>query len=480
MTARDELHDVPGLVRSGFGSLGGACYLLVRIVDRGMARSWLGGLPVTSAAAVEAGAVAEACQIAFTASGLRALGLSEAALAEFAPEFLDGLSADPRRSHRLGDVGPNAPEHWKWGVGAREPDAMIMLFAPAAEIRAKAEALAEAAQGHGLKVIETLLSITERTGDEPGREPFGFADGLSQPALDWDGRVEAKGPRNRDYRNAIASGEFLLGHCNEYAFVPEHPAVLGRNGTYLVLRDIAQDVAGFWREMRQRAGPDGAIPLAERLCGRGIDGAPLAGLELEPSGDFGFGGDGDGRHCPIGSHVRRANPRTGDDPQGDRGWLRNLVATLGFAGTPRADAVASARFHRILRRGRAYGRLRPAAETLAALDREGEPGRETEAGLYFVCLNASLARQFEFVQGAWLNSPVFAGLAGEQDPLLGHREPFPAGCPTSAFSHIDSLGEPRLLSDLPRFAAVRGGAYFFLPGLAGLRAILSADGAPRR
>ena len=472
MAARDELDDIPGLIRSGFGSLSGASYLLLRIVDRTTARNWFRDLPITSAAAVEAGETSQACQVAFTSRGLRALGLSEEALAEFAPEFLDGMAGDPRRSHRLGDVGANAPENWNWGVGKREPDAMVVLFARGDSIRAKAKVLAEAAQAHGLSLLEILISIAERTGDEPGREPFGFADGLSQPALDWEGTVKVKGARNRDYRNVIAVGEFLLGHANEYGFVPEHPSALGRNGTYLVLRDIAQDVPGFWREMRQRAGPQGAIPLAESMLGRGIDGAPLAGLERDEHGDFGFANDGEGRLCPIGSHVRRANPRTGDDPQGNRCWFRNLLATLGFSGTARADAVASARFHRILRRGRPYGRLRPAAESLAALDCEGET--EAESGLYFVCLNASLARQFEFVQGAWLNSPVFAGLAGEQDPLLGHRQPFPAESPTAAFSYVDGTGEPRLLSDLPRFATVRGGAYFFLPGLAGLRAILSA------
>ena len=472
MAARDELDDIPGLVRSGFGSLGGACYLLLRIADRTAARAWLGELPVTSAAAVEAGALSEACEVAFTARGLRALGLSEEALGEFAPEFLDGMSGDSRRSHRLGDVGDNAPEHWHWGVGTREPDAMVMLFAASAEIRTKAEAVALAAQAHGLSILEKLVSIAERSGDEPGREPFGFADGLSQPALDWEGKVKVKGARNRDYRNAIAAGEFLLGHANEYGFVPEHPPAFGRNGTYLVLRDIAQDVPGFWHEMRQRAGPEGAIPLAERLCGRGIDGAPLAGLDRDENGDFGFADDAEGRHCPIGSHVRRANPRSGDDPQGDRGAFRNLLATLGFSGTARADAVASARFHRILRRGRPFGRLRPAAESLSALDRGDEP--EAEAGLHFVCLNASLARQFEFVQGAWLNSPAFAGLAGEQDPLLGHRQSIPAGNPTAAFKYVDGAGEPRMLDDLPRFTTVRGGAYFFLPGLAGLRAILNA------
>ena len=482
MAARDELDDIPGLVRSGFGSLGGACYLLLQIVDRAAARGWLKELTVTSAATIGAGEISEACQVALTSRGLRALGLEEEALAEFAPEFVDGMSGDTRRSHRLGDVGASAPGNWKWGVGPREPDAMVMLFAAGAEIITRAEALALAAQAQGWRVLDKLVSITERTGDEPGREPFGFADGLSQPALDWDGKVKVKGARNRNYRNAIAAGEFLVGHTNEYGFVPEHSSTFGHNGTYLVIREIAQDVPGFWREMRQRAGSDGAIPLAERLCGRGIDGAPLAGLARDENGDFRLADDSEGRHCPIGSHVQRANPRSGDDPQGDRGLVRNFIATVGFSGTAQADAVASSRFHRMLRRGRPYGRLHPAAESLAALDCESgtEAEYEAETGLYFVCLNASLARQFEFVQGAWINSPAFAGLAGQQDPLLGHRQPLPAGASTAAFSYIDDVGEPRLIADLPRFATVRGGAYFFLPGLAGLRAILNVVPAPQR
>lgn len=474
MAACDELDDIPGLVRSGFGSLGGSCYLLLRIVDAAAARRWLGGLSATSAAAVEQSELPAALQIAFTARGLRALGFVEEALAEFAPEFLDGMASDERRSSRLGDVGANSPKNWRWGACEREPDALVMLFGASQAITSEAEALAAGARSNGFEVLEQLLSRSERRPGKPGREPFGFADGLSQPTLDWNGTVRVKDAGNRTYRNRIAAGEFLLGHPNEYGFVAEHPAALGRNGSYLVLREIEQDVAGFWGEMARRAGPDGAISLAERLLGRGLDGARLPGLTPSAIGDFDFAGDEDGRICPLGSHVRRANPRIGDDPQGDRGWLRNLFATLGFAGTAQADAVASTRFHRILRRGRPYGSKSSATESIAARG----PNDQGEAGLYFVCLNASLARQFEFVQGAWMASPSFAGLTGEADPLLGHREPFPAGCPTDAFGYVDESGEPRLLSGLPRFTRVCGGAYFLLPGMAGLQAILKGQDAP--
>jgi hypothetical protein len=134
------------------------------------------------------------------------------------------------------------------------------------------------------------------------------------------------------------------------------------------------------------------------------------------------------------------------------------------------DAVASARFHRIIRRGRGYG---PAVDPIEAMT-DTPPADEPEAGLHFICLNASLARQFEFVQGAWIASSYFGGLSCEQDPLMGHRLPDNGGRPTDSFSYSDEAGVPRLLSGLPRFVTVRGGAYFFLPGLSGLSRILGA------
>jgi deferrochelatase/peroxidase EfeB len=102
-------------------------------------------------------------------------------------------------------------------------------------------------------------------------------------------------------------------------------------------------------------------------------------------------------------------------------------------------------------------------------------GAGQETGLHFLCLNANLARQFEFIQGAWIASAKFAGLADEQDPLLGNRLPLTGAQPTDAFSYTDTGACPRAITGLPQFVTVRGGAYFFMPGLRGLARIL-ADG----
>ena len=136
--------------------------------------------------------------------------------------------------------------------------------------------------------------------------------------------------------------------------------------------------------------------------------------------------------------------------------------------------IASARFHRVLRRGREYGtKLDPDAALAPA------PANEAERGIHFLCLNANIARQFEFVQGAWIASATFAALSGEQDPLLGNRAPFPAppvanpGQPTDSFTRPAAPPHCRHASGLPQFVHVRGGAYFFLPGLTALKWITS-------
>jgi deferrochelatase/peroxidase EfeB len=208
--------------------------------------------------------------------------------------------------------------------------------------------------------------------------------------------------------------------------------------------------------------------------------------------------DPEGLSCPLGAHIRRANPRTGDAPGGKQGPLDNLLITLGLTfrrdraptsstlpwprnttvwpfARSEDDAVASARFHRIVRRGREYGAKVDPREAL-------DPATpDPKAGIHFICLNANIARQFEFIQSAWIASAKFAALSGEQDPLLGNREPFPtapfAGPEgpqrTDGFSRPGAPPNCRHSTGLPQFITVRGGAYFFLPSLTALKWIAS-------
>jgi deferrochelatase/peroxidase EfeB len=486
-----DLADVQGLVRFGHGQLGEAVFLLLRVVDAGAAAAWLEAAPVTSAVTLEP-PPDRALQIALTRPGLEAMRVPAAVIRDFSIEFQAGMAGEASRSRRLGDVGGNDPADWRWGGSeATVPHLAVLLYAREGGLAAWRQAACGEAFARAF-TLQTELA----TNDIGEIEPFGFVDGLSQPRLDWRRSLVRPTKDRLRYGNLLALGEVLLGYPDEYGYYAERPLIepgtelraealppaeddparrdLARNGSYLVLRQLEQDVRGFWRFVDAAAGHDPGRRgrLAAAMVGRTRDGTPLVPRSPEaidgtdPAGpnSFTFEGDPEGVRCPIGAHIRRANPRTPDLPGGPGGLLSRLVRILGFDREAlRLDLVASTRFHRILRRGREYGPALPMEQAL-------QPGDDTEVrGLHFICLCANIARQFEFVQGAWVNGAKFAGLADEADPLLGSRAPLAGGRPTARFTMPRADGLPERIEGLPPFVHVRGGAYFFLPGIRALR-----------
>src|SRR5580658_10961300 len=108
-----ERRDIQGLVRSGYSTLTEACYLLLRVADPAAARAWFATARVTTAADEKVDGV---LQVALTADGMRALGVSEAVINGFSAEFLSGVTGGAGRSRRLGDIGANSPSRWRWGA----------------------------------------------------------------------------------------------------------------------------------------------------------------------------------------------------------------------------------------------------------------------------------------------------------------------------------------------------------------------------
>ena len=214
------------------------------------------------------------------------------------------------------------------------------------------------------------------------------------------------------------------------------------------MRELRQDVAAFWRSMDAAAASLGdprcdAEWLAARVIGRERDGDVLTcggALPATPDGPdnaFGFiSGDRHGFGCPVGSHIRRANPR-------------DSLARDARSGN---DLLQAANNHRILRRGRKYG------DTIA--DRRTDDGKER--GLLFMCLNTDIERQFEFIQQTWLLNTDFGTLFGEMDPLLGPKGPMTIP--------IEPLRRRVTVETFVRFA---GGEYFFLPSMSALKYLAS-------
>jgi deferrochelatase/peroxidase EfeB len=492
-----DYEDVQGILRFGHGQMIRACFYALQIQDAPDARDWLRQAAVTTAVTHKPLPVS-ALQVALTARGMKALGVPDEIVTSFSPEFVTGMAADPSRTRRLGDVGNSAPSRWRWGAGERTPDLLVMLFATA-DAWPAAEAALMRSEWH--KAFRTIACL--RTADLDRNEPFGFADGISQPTVDWEqSRIVRKD--EAEYTNLSALGEFVLGYQNEYGRFTERPLLdaasgidlpraldapgkldLGRHGTYLVVRDLRQDVRGFWQYMRaQTESAVEAHRLAEAMVGRTMNGEPLvqcggreiAGIVRTPQSDrlnrFVFADDPNGERCPLGAHIRRANPRNSDFGGAVGGPVSRLIHSLGFGAKGwRDDRVASTRFHRILRRGRKFGPNLSPEEAL-----QPAPVDDPERGLYFACLNANIERQFEFIQNAWLMSAGFDGLRDERDPLLGKRVADAHNASSDTFTIPVEDGASRRLYDLPEFVTVRGGGYFFLPGIRALRYLATVGG----
>ena len=300
-------------------------------------------------------------------------------------------------------------------------------------------------------------------------EPFGFRDGISQPL------VHGLNATTEDKTKLVKAGEFILGYENEYGEIPSLPRTsaaldpdrilpadstdsayreLGRNGSYLVIRKLAQDVEGFRNFIAdQSKGANGSVDphaselFAARLVGRWRSGAPLvmfpgrdepaAGADKLLNNDFSYlPADPKGYACPLGSHIRRANPRD------------------SIAGFGAEESAKISNRHRIIRRGRIYREPEPALE--------GDATAPPDQGLFFVAINADIRRQFEFLQQAWLNNGTFNGLYQDRDPLLSNS----GG--DNVFT-IQSCPVGQRIRGLPKFVTVRGGGYFFLPGMKALK-----------
>lgn len=452
-----EREDIQGLVARGYPDLKSATYLLLQVRDPSAARTWLSTLlPSVTPAPAHPDDVA--LNVAFSAAGLAALGLSDDVLQQFSNQFTAGMTT-PHRRRMFGDLGPSAPESWLWGGPATQPPhVLVLLFARDADTLSQRYATL-AGSYQGVAEIQRLDAFT----DLDGREHFGFADGISQPT------IEGISSRKDTPPNTIRVGEFVLGYLNEYGQYTDRPlldsfanasllpldvqgsgrADLGRNGTYLVFRQLAQDVYRFWRYVASFAdGPAHRMWLASRMVGRWPSGAPLTlspdldDPRLASANDFTYQyADAFGLNCPIGAHVRRTHPRDSLDPA---------------PGTARS--VQLDKRHRLLRRGREYG---PPVSSDA---RYGDPPTDDpERGLYFISIGANIGRQFEFVQHSWVNNAKFAELYDEPDPLVGYH---PDGA--SSFSIPGDPVRTRL-RNLPQFVTTRGGGYFFLPGLRALR-----------
>lgn len=448
--------------------------------------------------------------LALGPGALAKAGLPADAIESFPPAYLDGMTG-PGRARILGDTPDDPDAPWWWPTEGVHDVALLVYGVDQQSTETLSDQVRTLTEGYGHSVSRRIRLHPIPKERSKRIEPFGFVDGTSQPVV----RGTYRGLRNADPIHLVEPGEFILGYPDNRGSIPpgpslralddpenclpicggagdfgsnivEAPREIGRNGSFLVIRQLEQDHDAFWSYCEQESNrltsrlgePYEITPdfIAAKLVGRWPDGSSLvrnpyrafsqagdlernptrrpqtlppedAGITAAPAvdagavapgsppavhrkptgnpedNDFLYGTeDPEGLRCPFGAHIRRANPRDSLDP-----------------GVQ--DQIDISNRHRILRVGRTY------------VAQEGQ-----NDGLMFMCLNGDIERQFEFVQQTWLSSDRFHGLSCERDPLAGDK----AGCP-DGFT-VPTRDGPVRLSPMSRFVTSRGGGYFFLPG----------------
>jgi Dyp-type peroxidase family len=352
---------------------------------------------------------------------------------------------------------------------------MVMLFADSeANLNTHAEALKKTFSANGLDLAKVLDGHMLKDN----KEHFGFRDGISQPLIEGSGIL---GPKE----NTVATGEFIMGYKNEYNVYPQSPFIhkeqgdmnilaadsegsghkdLGKNGSYLVFRQMEQHMDKFWNFVNDNGkNADGSVneeeslKIASKMVGRWPSGAPLVKFPdkdpgvLSNDNDLSYATDDkEGIKCPFGSHLRRLNPRDSFEDNG-----------------PKRSIKLSNR-HRIIRRARHFGSKEFSTPT--------QHENNTPSGLHFMCFNADISRQFEFIQYSWANNPRVSELYDDPDPLIGVTN-----SPNNTHRHqnknnvftIPEKPVNRRIKGLQRFVTIKGGAYFFYPSIAAIKYISS-------
>lgn len=398
-------------------------------------RAWLAGIldKVASAQSALRSMDSERrwISVAFTWNGLRALGVNESSLATFPEEFRQGMAA---RAQVIGDAGENHPDRWEGGLASPDLHAIVILFArdEAERERSTREHQAYLARTPGVEVLSSL-DLAALPPFTFARDHFGYRDRLTTPEIEGTGiePTPGSGP-------PVKAGEFILGYDDENgppAGLPR-PEILSRNGSYMAYRRLQEHVGRFRDFLRQHGEtPEAQELVAAKLMGRWRSGAPLIlapekddpALAADPqrNNDFNYAKmDPHGYAIPLGSHIRRMNPR---------------------------DTAVNLQRRKIIRRGATYGPLLP--------DDAPEDGVDRGIAAFVIC--ASLVRQFEFVQNVWTNDPNFHELGNERDPFIGNQD--------GTFDYtIPKRPIRRKITGLPAFTTVKGGAYFFLPSIKAL------------
>ncbi len=429
------LDDIQGLIIRGY-NMNKVRHFILHIDKADAAKhligNFVGGVPTSSLQITTAAPwdkkPSYCLNIGFTFEGLKALELPEFSFQSF-DSFRQGAAAQAKE---IGDLGESAPEHWKGGLGTPNVHVLLSLYAQDDDVLESQSTTLRFLFAQGEAVNE--LSHFDGNTFPDSKIHFGYKDGISQPTIEG-------GPQMLSDRQAIIPAyQFIVMNDDRRFYEVPTPHQLGLYGSFVAFRVLEQDVAGFEKFLQDYADKIEPEKLAAKLCGRWRNGVPLA---LSPDAqtpisdnqlnDFDYSDDSKGFRCPIGSHMRRTNPRAA-----------------------KVQGITSN--HRLMRRGMPYG---PPYNP-------NSPEDGIERGLLGMFICVSLENQFEFVMKNWVNEGDFAGLpSNNKDPIVGDNS-----SQSGEFNIPAELPQNSLkIQGFQRFIKTRGSAYCFLPSITALKYI---------
>jgi Dyp-type peroxidase family len=387
-----------------------------------------------------------------SASGYRRLGFDPAKLLPEERSIAKSSFATGMAAHAAEDFADPPQEQWDPGY-QNEIDAMILL-AGGDEGRLLRQSLQIAnaiAAKNTIRAVELGKVLRNAKGE--GIEHFGYVDGLSQPLyLKSDFDFDENGARIADRKGSKID-----------IWDPFEPLrrILVRDhgvddplchGSFLVFRKLEQDVKRFKlreRELAEELGLQGSERerAGALAVGRFKNGTPVTlsktdGFNPAKENNFNFDNDREGLKCPFHAHIRKANPR-------------------GDLQLYRGAAEAEERFRRITRRGITYGDRPNQPQSIDDLPSGG-------VGILFMCFQASIRRQFAFMQRTWLSSPRFVLRGTGLDPVAGQASSPPAVKQTWSKEYG---GPPDTQFHFESYIRMKGGEFFFASSIPFLRGL---------
>ena len=285
-----ELDDIQGLVRFGYKHHTEASFLLLRVSDRDAARRWLATVPVSTRRDGRAAARDRAADRAHQRRHARARrrrrdrrGLRRRVRHRHGQRRQPRAPPRRRRRERSRAAGNGAPARacrTCWCCSTRCPAARRLPELDRGAVRRGFERMRvpdddRPRRRRAVRLHRRHLAAARSTGSASAAATDARARRLHEPELPRRIPARLSERVRRLHRPAAARPGARRARLPRAEDAPDR-ADLGRNGSYLVLRQLRQDVHGFWQFVDRQAGGDAARASGSpsAMVGRRRDGVP--------------------------------------------------------------------------------------------------------------------------------------------------------------------------------------------------------------